>query len=140
MKPLLRCAAMAVLWVAATSFGGKTVDLFVPTIRELTATPLSDAGVEALKVAFEENGSSGCNMDPRPGAKTYDAWFEGSVDEAGKFRFDEGKREGGSSEAIAWCTRGVIINNRIRVPPGRYRLAAKVTFKKIKYELTDQRI
>jgi hypothetical protein len=74
-------------------------------------------------------------MNPQPGTKTYEAWFEGNINEAGKLTFNTPNYEGGSSADVAWCTRGVLINSFIRLPPGRYRINAKVTFKKMKYEV-----
>jgi hypothetical protein len=132
VKQLLFCIVVA---LSTASFAGKTVTMFQPTVQELTATPLNDAGANREKVAFRQNGTIACAMNPQPGTKVYEPWFEGSIDEFGKLHFDFEKYEGGASNDVVVCTRSVLVNNLIKLEPGRYRLATKVTFKKIKYEI-----
>ena len=133
MKQLVRFSVLGLLAFSATTFGGQP-PLFQVTIEELHATPLVDGGAPAKKVEFTQRGVIGCAISPAPSTtRAYELWFEGSVSEVGKLNFDLPHAEGGAVKDITACARSVLLNNPIRVDaPERYRLVAKVTFKKVK--------
>lgn len=133
MKQLVRFSVLALLSMSATTFGGQP-SLFQVTIEELHATPLVDGGAATKRIEFTQRGTIGCGISPAPStSKTYELWFEGFVSEAGKLNFDFPHSEGGAVKDITACARSVLLNNPIRVDaPERYRLVAKVTFKKLK--------
>jgi hypothetical protein len=131
----MKRAVLCIAAISTVTFGGAPqIVMFAPTVQELTAIPITDAGaakpIDYVKIELNQFGS--CSMSPRHGTKTYTAWYEGNVDARGKLTFDTDNHEGGSSEDVTSCTEDVLTRNTIKLPPGRYRLNAKVTLRRLK--------
>jgi hypothetical protein len=112
--------------------------MFEITVTRVRVQELGDDGKlvgSPTEVEFTQNGTIGCHLDTDPKKRVFDTWFEGSIGDQGRtghLRLEPGSKKGGASADVLSCTKSSLINNPIKVKPGKYRVSATVQFKKHK--------
>jgi hypothetical protein len=129
LRPLL---VALTLTTTAHAGGG----MFEISVTRVSVQELGDDGKlgTSTEVEFTQNGTIGCHLDTDPKKRVFEAWFEGSIgaDRDGHLRVEPGAKKGGASSDVLSCTKSSLINNPIKVKPGKYRVTATVQFKKHK--------
>jgi hypothetical protein len=130
-------ALLVLTLVATPSFAGPMVDMYMLTVESATAQPIDDQQSlldKARALPFVDAAKRGC-MFKVPPKGVFEPWYQGSVTEAGKIKFDRLPKQGGAPNEVVECALLSILNTQIQLEPGRYRITLRVRFKKTRYEI-----
>jgi hypothetical protein len=131
----VRALLVVALLASTLASAGPVVDMFMIELVEIQGKPLKGDASAKVKAEFQQNAKSGCQFPRPPGTKPLDVWFEAAVDGSGKVKFQPGGPKGGANSEVVSCAKQALLNSRVQLPAGDYRLEVKVRFEKTRYEI-----